>query len=1434
MSDDKTSHASTANINNMLEYRYQIVTPPCLTSVAPKDIHEFIKSYEKYKKLRLKDQLSVIEWRDCVDDDLKERMQLLNPSALETEDNFAAFLKGEETIDEAEDLTSELADLEMDMSIKSVENRLAHYDMRFLAIRKRAAGLQHLRERVLVEAYVKGMRPKMVKQSLQALIKCQDLPLVDVMKAAEQKAKANEDLYRQVSKSNEEDDKASKDNAYKDRGHRPQVHSAPISQPSSSTAAAGESKYNLRPSTRKCYRCGAPYTPGHNAVCPKKSKQIHAVSNDNAAGSQAKDVSAITLRATIGDLHIDAEVDTGASSSCITMSLARKLEDHVAVTYRPIPTTMKNVNQVTTKSRIVCFELILQSNTGFAKGVTTPWQFMEIAGTEKGPDILLLGRDILGELGYIQEGVLHIEYDKVPSNKELIEADADDDLDDKVLEMYYAIEEKKVPQQRQIDLVRIEMPEVKERGRTMLEKYEEVFSEDLPPEGAEFPPYKFEITVDEVIHEAVRPMRPDIREKAHHEYEKMRAQGRARDSKGPFQSPAVPVKKGEKLRMCGDYRKLNAITKPHIYPLPDIRHMLQAASGKKVFGKLDARKSFNQMPVYAPHIPMTAVRTPDDYVEFPFVPFGVRNAAMVFQEQMELLFYDLLYTKLAIFVDDIIIYADTVDEFLSTVEEVLSRCKKVRLRLGAEKCIIAAEIIEAVGHVLSCKGRSISKERVAAIQDLAKPTDESSLRSFLGAVGYFRDFVPKFADIATPLTTLMDKAVQWKWGQDEQLSYETLKNAITSDTVLAHGTEQGTLVMRTDASGVGIGGVLLLRTAQGDRPITYFSKKLSKTQMRWSTIEQELYAIVYGVSLTPYAPLLMLKPFVVETDHRNLIYLDKMSATNSKLMRWRLHLSQFDFEIRHISGVDNRVADALSRLPSTKECLEIFHVDVSQSITQRLQASQEKYLQEEEKRKLTFTKSKLWCNTQQQAVVPQEDKQLQLELLCGTHGTTMIGHVGPEKTAAAIQQAGYTWKTIISDATAFVQSCGVCQKMNRRIMSATIAKMYDTAAYWPWLVVAMDTVGPLKEDKWGYKYILVFIDAFTRWVELVATKCADAQSCADALIERIFMRYGLPKEIRSDNGSQFVNEVITDMLEKLKVRHHRVLPYHPQSNGIVERVNQEVTRHLRCLTVDFDSKNEWSKLLPLVQHILNHTVSSGTGETPYAMLHGRESEYLHDPLSHLATDPTSIVMKFPELDENSCKTYVDELSRQLRHIHDAARILQSKNVEARKARANDKEPTSFAVGEYVLCLPIEKTGKLAARREGPLKVIWCDDATNSYKLQSLVDPNRVLLVHKERMCKFATREDINSEELKKLAALDEEEYMVETVLGHRGASINDIEFKLKWSGYEETTWEPWVNVEGCIKLDEYLKDHADAATIVYPPAQSSKKAVKSSKKNGRM
>ncbi|XP_042247194.1 uncharacterized protein LOC121882816 [Thunnus maccoyii] len=351
------------------------------------------------------------------------------------------------------------------------------------------------------------------------------------------------------------------------------------------------------------------------------------------------------------------------------------------------------------------------------------------------------------------------------------------------------------------------------------------------------------------------------------------------------------------LRICIDFRKLNAMSEFDAYPMPRIDDLLEKIGQARFITTLDLCKGYWQVPLEASNRPYTAFQTPAGLFQFTVMPFGLHGAPATFQRLMDCVLQGCEDCSAA-YLDDVVIFSDTWEQHLCHLERVLGQIQQAGLTLNPAKCEVRPQV-----------------DKVEAIRGCPRPRTKKEVRSFLGLAGWYRRFVPQFATIAAPLTALTakDQRNPVAWNEDCETAFQTLKACLCSSPVLRSPDFSQRFLVQTDASAVGLGAVL----AQGDpgeeQPVLYLSRKLLPRETRYSTVEKEGLAIKWALESLRY--YLLGREFDLETDHRALIWMNFMKDHNSRLTRWYLSLQPFQFQIRHRAGKTNVVADYLSRLP---------------------------------------------------------------------------------------------------------------------------------------------------------------------------------------------------------------------------------------------------------------------------------------------------------------------------------------------------------------------------------------------------------------------------------------------------------------------------------------------------------------------------------------
>ena len=1411
------------------EAKYQVLQPPVFESVAAAKVAAYKSAYERYKSARAKDGLPVVDMRDTIDRDLKDYFAFQDESRVEEarilkdETTFAAYLNSLLTITDQKSLSAAFEELVMDIKNPDPLDRVVEYGRRFMAVKKRVNNslLKQLKTDALVEAYVSGVRPKVVQRELKEELQWRTLTLPEVISLTEEKVRVNEDQFLSQ-KAREGGGEAGASSPQRKKETRTPVKVE--NPPAVATVPAVQTQPARRYDTRSQYTTYTPnYSNNHNHHKPRDTKPKDSNNLEIVTGPAP-------LKAFVTEQKIltEAIADSGSVVSFITSKLADELRKSVPrlISVARTNTQLRMANGSTDKSaETVTTEVTICLPRGVAEEVITKWTFYVLPDAERAR--IILGTDIFGELGLVQDGYLVLPWSRGVDSAD-VELNAEgEELDACAVETVRASDEAVVQARRKAEVEKISIPcdELKDDVLALCGEFSEVFDSELPKEGVLFSrDFPIELTEDRVIVEPSPTLREPQLSRILEEVEKQERAGILEPTESNYRQHVFGVKKkdGKTVRLVQNSAPLNKITKLHNYPMPKIQDVLSIGRERRYHGKCDCRKGFHQWRVEPSSRKYTSfeirgVRADGSIVvkrlQYAKAPMGYVNLPMYYQEEMDKLFRELKDLNVVrVYIDDIYFVASTREEFLSTLRHILVICKDHRLRLSAEKCTFGATELEVLGQIVSAGGRRIADTRVQAMRNLAayEPKNLAELRVLVGNFVYLHDFIPNFHLKVAPLNRLLRKGVRFEWGEAHRQAVKAVMADICSDITLAYGDEEGDLVLKTDASQLGLGAVLVVRSEGVDRPVCYISKTFSPAQRKWSTYQQELFAIVYSMTHPSVHHLLSWRVFRVETDHRNLVYLESAGEKSAMIERWKLLMLPYRFSVKHVPGETNAVPDMLSRLnhPESKECAAV-EVALSglpsrEDILTAVKSAQEKEVNALESNvKLQKDATNLFREISTGRVyVPAGDRALVDRVISYAHGSPFSGHFGYKRTVDAVLEAGLTWDGLVDDVQTYIRTCGICQKTRLR---QHIAKQVNaTVADQPFYLVSVDTLGPFEGTK--FKYLVVLIDSFSRWTELVPTLGCDAKAAADAMYESVFLRQGLPAKLKSDNGPQYANRLVTTLLEHLNIVHHDILPYTPQMNGQVERENREILRHLRCLVCDFVERKEWHQLIPYTQFVLNHTIHGVTGVTPYAMLFGdhvRARRFLPNMLLDTIADDAASVEGGAE--------YVKLLGERIKIVQDTARMRQHMVIEKEKKKEERRED-DVSIGELVLVTPVKKPGKTQSKLEGPYKVVARPSAA-VYRLQSLVNPEVLLETHYLRLRKFQLKEEMTPEAQEKLARqlaqADDGEFTVEAVRSHTGSNKKNVRFLIKWTGYpeEENTEEPWSHVFKDNTLNECVRNY---------------------------
>lgn len=402
-----------------------------------------------------------------------------------------------------------------------------------------------------------------------------------------------------------------------------------------------------------------------------------------------------------------------------------------------------------------------------------------------------------------------------------------------------------------------------------------------------------------------------------------------RPSISPYSAPVwiVPKKMDasgqKKYRMVIDYRKLNEHTIEDKYPLPRIDEILDNLGRCTYFTTLDLAQGFHQIEMDPDSIEKTAFTVNNGHYEYLRMPFGLKNAPATFQRMMDEVLKEYLYKFCFVYMDDVVIFSKSLQEHLQHIKLIFQRLKEVNLKIQLDKSEFLCKEVAFLGHVITPEGIKPNPSKIEAVLKYPVPKTIKEIKSFLGLVGYYRRFISGFAKLTAPMTKCLRKGTRINIDDpDYKECFELCKELLTNAPILKYPDFEKPFKLTTDASNISIGGVL----SQCNQPIGYYSRTLNSAEKNYSTIEKELLAILDCTK--HFRPYLYGRKFIIETDHNPLVWLYKIKEPNSRLVRWKLKLEEFDFDIIYKKGKENKVADALSRIEiNTKEISTIANND---------------------------------------------------------------------------------------------------------------------------------------------------------------------------------------------------------------------------------------------------------------------------------------------------------------------------------------------------------------------------------------------------------------------------------------------------------------------------------------------------------------------------
>lgn len=926
---------------------------------------------------------------------------------------------------------------------------------------------------------------------------------------------------------------------------------------------------------------------------------------------------------------------------------------------------------------------------------------------------------------------------------------------------------------------------------------------------------------------------PEIhRKEVQSQIQKMLEQNIIRPSHSPWSSPIwiVPKKLDasgkRKWRIVVDYRNLNAKTIDDKYPLPNISELLDKLGRCQYFSTLDLASGFHQIEMAEDDIQKTAFNTENGHYEYVRMPFGLKNAPATFQRVMDNILRGIQNEKCLVYLDDIIIFSTSLQEHLCNLKEVFERLKDANFKIQLDKSEFLRKEVAYLGHIVTPEGVKPNPDKIIAIQNYPLPKNVKQIKGFLGLLGYYRKFIKDFAKITKPLTSCLKKGAEINVNDSSYIKcFETCKSLLTNQPLLQYPDFSKPFNLTTDASNFAIGAILSQGPIGSDLPIAYASRTLNSSETNYSTIEKELLAIVWAVKY--FRPYLFGRKFKIITDHKPLQWLFSLKEPNSKLVRWRLKLEEYDYEIIYKKGKLNKNADALSRVeinvieednpPSALvEYIEKFNNELERAGTSNPNFDTDSLIVEPDKLeidrdledsdgntvhsnhenpiaeipiiecsvnqgknqiiisevnyqpaapsvvKLFKDKQRILLqisknnfeqdiiNFIRDYIVPKvkyflyfedpiyekfsslfqkyfKNSQIQLikctqklidvideneinEIIQNYHeGKT--NHRGIDETENQIKKQ-YYWPKQRKSIQIYINNCEICQitKYDRNPLKLKYNVTPTTNK--PFQTLHIDSI-TLEKQKF-----LTIIDSFSKYAQAYKLDSSQAIEVANNLI-KYFSHHCIPEQIISDNGCEFKNSIVKELLELHKIKIHFISSQHPESNGMIERFHSTLVEHIRLLnnqkqfkTQPIDNKVNYAILA------YNNSIHSVTKLKPNEILFG-----------HLeSNDPFNI-----DLNQKLLNNYIASHKEKMQLLYTNLNKKIQENKEKYTAKANKNREELPPIPERVFVKNRQKQSK----------------TKNRYKIESIETLNENLKTAKITPTHYNTNEKIHISNIKR-------------------------------------------------------------------------------------
>ena len=928
----------------------------------------------------------------------------------------------------------------------------------------------------------------------------------------------------------------------------------------------------------------------------------------------------------------------------------------------------------------------------------------------------------------------------------------------------------------------------------------------------------------------------------------------------PFNNPLTGAPKKDEqgnwtgTRTCEDTRAINQhLLTSDKFQIPSIRDNLELFERCSIFSEFDLEEAYLQFQLHPSSQPYTAFTWQHKQYMFVGCPFGISILPSWFQRFMSRLFADLNFV--CAYFDNLPVGSRSWQEHREHIIIVLTRLNEANLKIKPSSIKIGHAQLVILGHLLSAKGIGVDPKKIQMVEEWPLPKTGKELHSFVGFVTFIRGNIRHAAELLAPFEKLklLDKQ-SIEWNDELIASFALIKKAIAHAPHLKFPEFDRPFYVATDASNTGIGGVLYQPMKDDNGEITannivsFCSKKLNDAQLNYPAFKKELYGVVYSLQYFHYY-LWGRNDVVVVTDHKPLVHVLESPKLSETLRRWLDIILEYHFTIIYRPGILNVLPDFLSRIYTSmydkSDAWGVISRAAAASILKEWNIQSTAHDESNSTANITYVRLIDLCEVSGIEVVNKDEGDIQeanhdqadnnvevddddpgavrelsiaeqadliaemerrgkklpkerLQQRALVRNAHLLGHFGRDAVYRQLYHvSGWWWPGMKRDIAVEIANCDPCARYT--VVKTGYHPFSFITAVGPWDHLQIDTSVHLPESADGFKSLLVIIDVFTGFIVLRPLRQHTAEEVAKVLLE-LFMLFGLPKIIQSDNGPEFVNEIIREFVTISGIDHRLISPYNPRADGKVER---SIGTIMGCIKKQLHgSDKHWPLFTPFTQYCFNSKVAALTNSSAFALMFNRLPNQMKNfaDLDLQSMDITQWRQKCNKVIEviypAVASTILDKKQRMVEHLNKRRNIISA---------------TAFPSGATVMLKDAkyiknpELKPKFEPKYVGPYFIVRrARNGAYVVKDESgmIVDRH----VPADQM-KLVSKEPRRIDEQKPT-------FEVKRIKDHRGNRADNYEYLTVWRGYDddEATWEPASNFVDDAVIKKYWKEKQISST----------------------